>query len=1001
MIGNSFMKNKNISRLLALITIFALTFSMTLSFDTGEVFAEDNVQCQALTGSNIGANDYYWYYSNIPTSYLTPAGDGVMGVAFNGGKVVASYYDENLDLVSRQTIDPEGKELLPIYGGFYAYDNCYYIVTGDTNTEESDEKEVFRVTKYDANWNYLGSDGLFGSNTTIPFDAGRCSMEMFGNDLIIRTCHEMYTSSDGLNHQASVLIVFDSVKMAISAYDTDVSNWSKAGYVSHSFNQYIAVNGNEYAFLDHGDAYPRAAVLQLFSVEDGEDISFSNAYYQGELYVESYPGSTGDNFTGATLGGLAAADTGYLVVGTSMYQHEDYNTYTPRDAFVTYIDNQEETYGRQWLTNVGYGTTATNPYIVRITGTKFMVTWTQGNDLYFTFVDNHAEPLTDPYVMEGGALSDCQPILYNDKVLWHTWDEGKETFYVVPVDNPEDAGTVTKTYGHDWVRTGSSGDQITLTCNNCGEVTTGEAPYDILLYWLEGNDDDGTHWGTAYVNYCDIDGCLEYLVNVDGESGSPFNDYEIVADDPDAVRIDDDANKIYFNKTGPVTVTARCKYAPDISTSTQIYVTEKLESVELEAYQESPQEFGTDVQLTASTIGGVSLNYQFTATDENGAEEVISDSDSNSCTWHTTKPGEFTIKVKVTDGRFGTEVEDSISFTLDKKDSPDELPAARYVLPNSTETLSEEAIAKILPDNWILDDEVVGMALESGREYTFTAHYNGEDSDYYRNLDFDIVVVRSTCEHLHTERQGAVASTCCIQGETGDLVCKDCGEIIEYSTSLPLDPDKHEHTSVVEGYPASYQEDGLTDSIVCDDCGAVIQEAEVIDGIYEVWYDLPSDQYNGKPKTIDWYVETWDDYLVEGRDYTVQYYNNIYPGTATAILTLSGNYEGVFHLDYEIVKGTNPLTVKTATTTVKYKKLKKKKQTIKAGKAIKVSKAAGKVTYKKVSGNKKITISSSGKITLKKKLKKGTYKVKVKVTAAGNANYKSRSKTVTIKIKVK
>ena len=39
---------------------------------------------------------------------------------------------------------------------------------------------------------------------------------------------------------------------------------------------------------------------------------------------------------------------------------------------------------------------------------------------------------------------------------------------------------------------------------------------------------------------------------------------------------------------------------------------------------------------------------------------------------------------------------------------------------------------------------------------------------------------------------------------------------------------------------------------------------------------------------------------------------------------------------------------------------------------------------------------------VKKKLKKGTYKVKVKIKAAGNANYKASGiKTVTFTIKVK
>jgi hypothetical protein len=102
----------------------------------------------------------------------------------------------------------------------------------------------------------------------------------------------------------------------------------------------------------------------------------------------------------------------------------------------------------------------------------------------------------------------------------------------------------------------------------------------------------------------------------------------------------------------------------------------------------------------------------------------------------------------------------------------------------------------------------------------------------------------------------------------------------------------------------------------------------------------------------------------------------------------------------------NSLTAKGKTVKVKYKKLKKKSQKIQYYKAIEISKSEGAWSFKKVKGNKKITVNKeTGKITLKKGLKKGTYKVKVKVTASGgkigNTKYKKGSKTVTVKIIVK
>jgi hypothetical protein len=61
-----------------------------------------------------------------------------------------------------------------------------------------------------------------------------------------------------------------------------------------------------------------------------------------------------------------------------------------------------------------------------------------------------------------------------------------------------------------------------------------------------------------------------------------------------------------------------------------------------------------------------------------------------------------------------------------------------------------------------------------------------------------------------------------------------------------------------------------------------------------------------------------------------------------------------------------------------------------------------KVTVKRVKkGSSKKLTYKSGKITVKKGTKKGTYKIKLKLTTKGNANYKAYSKTKTYKVTVK
>lgn len=125
-----------------------------------------------------------------------------------------------------------------------------------------------------------------------------------------------------------------------------------------------------------------------------------------------------------------------------------------------------------------------------------------------------------------------------------------------------------------------------------------------------------------------------------------------------------------------------------------------------------------------------------------------------------------------------------------------------------------------------------------------------------------------------------------------------------------------------------------------------------------------------------------------------------------------GAYHGTnVDLDYiRVNKYINSLNVSGKTATVKYSKLKKSNQILAASKVFKFTKKGeGKLKFTLKSANVgsksfksffKVN-SSTGKVTVKKGLKKGTYTVKVNVTAAGDDTHASYTKTVAFKIIVK
>lgn len=153
-----------------------------------------------------------------------------------------------------------------------------------------------------------------------------------------------------------------------------------------------------------------------------------------------------------------------------------------------------------------------------------------------------------------------------------------------------------------------------------------------------------------------------------------------------------------------------------------------------------------------------------------------------------------------------------------------------------------------------------------------------------------------------------------------------------------------------------------------------------------------------KIKTIEQQAFGWahdDEYTSEWKDREVVIKG--YPNTASEKYAKKNKFKFVY-----LKKVANTLKIKGKTVKIKRSKLKKKKRTLKVTKTIKfIKKGQGKKTYTKISGNKKIMINKkTGKVTIKKGLKKRTYKVKIKVRAAGNAKYKALTKTGIIKIKV-
>ena len=549
-------------RMLSIVLSGAMAVSTAVSAGSFSAFAV--AQCVAYSGSNVNAQDYV-QWSNTVKSYLTVCDNGnymrVQAGAIEG-KLLVEYYSSDFEPLSTKLVDNE----LPIFGAFYDSGNNYYVLSGQENPKQNDSLEVFRITKYDKNWNKIKSCGLYGANTTVPFDAGSARMTHSGDHLLVRTCHEMYKSSDGNNHQSNVTIEVDMPSMTITDSYTGIMNVDY-GYVSHSFNQFIKTDGNHIVALDHGDAHPRSAVLVKYN-SDFTTGKFFPSYYEkgGNIDVVTYPEYTSGhyNYTGAAIGGFDVSSSSYIVAQSTV--DLDYiNTSETRNVYVSAVSKDLSTNKLNKITSYAEGTaSASAPQLVKINNNSFLLLWARDTKVSCVKLNADGTVNGSIHTFEG-SLSDCQPVIKNGRAVWYVYDKNNVTFNSLNLSNLDDIKTVDVKTGHDYeTKYASKTDgTVTQTCKSCGYVNKFTVPTSTTVYWR--TDISNTSFSSVLSKtQFSVGDSIDFWLYDDTDYTVEFSDRSMVSVNK-LENYANDIRRITFKNGGSLTVKIYPTYNPSVA----------------------------------------------------------------------------------------------------------------------------------------------------------------------------------------------------------------------------------------------------------------------------------------------------------------------------------------------------------------------------------------------------------------------------------------------------
>ena len=549
-------------RMLSIVLSGAMAVSTAVSAGSFSAFAV--AQCVAYSGSNVNDQDYV-QWSDTVKSYLTVCDNGNYMRVQSGaikGKLLVEYYSSDFEPLSTKLIDNE----LPVFGAFYDSGNNYYVLSGQENPKQNDSLEVFRITKYDKNWNKIKSCGLYGANTTVPFDAGSARMTHSGDHLLVRTCHEMYKSSDGNNHQSNVTIEVDMPSMTITDSYTGIMNVDY-GYVSHSFNQFIKTDGNHIVALDHGDAHPRSAVLVKYNSDFTTGKFFPRYFEQvSNIDVVTYPEYTAGhyNYTGAAIGGFDVSSSSYIVAQSTV--DLDYiNTSETRNVYVSAVSKDLSTNKLNKITSYAEGTdSASAPQLVKINNNSFLLLWSRDTKVSCVKLNADGTVNGSIHTFEG-SLSDCQPVIKNGRAVWYVYDKNNVTFNSLNLSNLDDIKTVDVKTGHDYeTKYASKTDgTVTQTCKSCGYVNKFTVSTSTTVYWR--TDLSNTSFSSVLSKtQFSVGDSIDFWLYDDTDYTVEFSDRSMVSVNK-LENYANDIRRITFKNGGSLTVKIYPTYNPSVA----------------------------------------------------------------------------------------------------------------------------------------------------------------------------------------------------------------------------------------------------------------------------------------------------------------------------------------------------------------------------------------------------------------------------------------------------
>ncbi|MEE0264742.1 MAG: Ig-like domain-containing protein [Acutalibacteraceae bacterium] len=203
--------------------------------------------------------------------------------------------------------------------------------------------------------------------------------------------------------------------------------------------------------------------------------------------------------------------------------------------------------------------------------------WSRNNVVYYTTLDANGNKTSSVYSMNGN-LSDCVPVIINNKLVWYVWKDTKTIFYEINLSSISQTSSKISDTGHKYQVVSLNNGVSNVKCTHCGGTRTFNVPTTMNVWWKTASNTSDYYYSGISDDLI-VGETLKTMIKFTPNDETINTEFEVIISDESILKYEQKSlysgqllGEFSLLKPGKATITVRHRYNPSLTATYTVAV---------------------------------------------------------------------------------------------------------------------------------------------------------------------------------------------------------------------------------------------------------------------------------------------------------------------------------------------------------------------------------------------------------------------------------------------